>query len=471
MAEVRVAAVSGPVTGGRGWAFGSPADDLAGAGFVVEEFLLEGVAVSYRLVEGSTAGRDGRWDTEEDGSAQYRVRMYVVRPADAARFNGVVLVNWQNVTIGYDLGAPSMADLEAGFVWVGVTAQRVAVEGQEGVAGVLPTTQGLPVWDPERYGSLSHPGDAFSYDIFSQAGRAVSAGRPTAPVDPLGGLEPRTVLAIGASQSAMRLGSYLNIAHRRDRVYDGFFPSIHWGICPYPPDEALVPSMAPLGDGWFANSSQIRDEGDVPILVLCTESETMHNYVVRQPDTDSFRFWEMAGTAHASGDARAEREAIFERDGIAGALPVGPEQNQVSWAYVRDAALRRLVDWVDSGRPPRVLPPIDVEPGAPGRIVRDQHGNAVGGVRLPDLEAPTATHLGTNTDSPLAALAGASKPFPTTLLVELYGTADGYVQAWDAAVDRLVDVELVLPGDEAALRARGRTAADHAFAATTPHTA
>ena len=33
----------------------------------------------------------------------------------------------------------------------------------------------------------------------------------------------------------MRLGSYLNIAHQRDRVFDGFLPTVHWGICPYPP--------------------------------------------------------------------------------------------------------------------------------------------------------------------------------------------------------------------------------------------
>ena len=30
--------------------------------------------------------------------------------------------------------------------------------------------------DPERYTALRHPGDAFSYDIFTQAGRLVRAG-------------------------------------------------------------------------------------------------------------------------------------------------------------------------------------------------------------------------------------------------------------------------------------------------------
>ena len=51
--EQRTATVSGPVTGGRGWAFGSPAD-AAAFGYVIEEFLLDGVEVAvdqpYRSV-------------------------------------------------------------------------------------------------------------------------------------------------------------------------------------------------------------------------------------------------------------------------------------------------------------------------------------------------------------------------------------------------------------------------------------
>ena len=47
-----------------------------------------------------------------------------------------------------------------GFAWVGVSAQQVGVDA-------------LKAADPSRYGSLSHPGDSYSYDIFSQAGQAV----------------------------------------------------------------------------------------------------------------------------------------------------------------------------------------------------------------------------------------------------------------------------------------------------------
>jgi hypothetical protein len=430
----------------------------------MEEFLLDGVAVSYRPVDGSQIGLDGRWATEEAGTAPYRTRMYVVRPADPGRFNGVVLVNWQNVTIGHDLGAPSRSDLDGGFAWVGVTAQRVAIDGQDVPGGVLPVTHGLAAWDGKRYGSLRHPGDEFCYDIFSQAGRAVGPSRPRDPVDPLGGLSPRHVLATGGSQSAMRLGSYLNIAHQRDRVFDGFFPTLHWGTCPYPPNQFLLESLAPLGGGLFGSSSAIRDDGAVPVLVLCSESETMHNAPVRQPDTDTFRFWEMAGTAHATGELRADMEAIFQRDGLGDALPAPANQNTVHWSYVRDAALQHLIEWVDTGQPPRSLPPIDVAPGSPAQIRRDAHGNALGGIRMPDVVAPTATNTGTNDDNPLAALAGSSVSFTPEQLAELYGDLDGYVAAWDAAVDELASLGLVLPRAVDSVRHRGRQLGAERFA-------
>src|SRR6516162_5686315 len=146
----RTAEVTGPIAGGRGVPFGSPSFDVAAHGCVMEELLLEGEAVSYRPVDGTGITLDGRWSTEEDARAPYRTRMYVVRPVDADRFNGVVLVNWQNVTIGWDLGAPSPADLDHGFAWVGVTAQRVAIEGQPAAGDALPATNGLPSVDPAR---------------------------------------------------------------------------------------------------------------------------------------------------------------------------------------------------------------------------------------------------------------------------------------------------------------------------------
>jgi hypothetical protein len=453
--RTEVAHLSGPLTSGKGWPFGGPLD-AAQHGCVMEEFLVEGVARSHAPVAGSTVGLDGKWAVEPAGTADYRTRVYVVRPADPDRFNGVVIVNWQNVTAGLDLGSPAAYDLAQGYAWVGVTTQRVAIEGQPSLAAGMPGTDGLPAWDPERYGTLHHPGDEFSYDIYTQAARAVGPDRPNDAVDPLGGLEPRLVIATGGSQSAMRLGAYLNIADDTERFFDGFFLTVHWGMCPYPPNQALVASFAPIGDGLYAGSSAIHDRGRVPILVLNSESETLHNLPVRQPDSPTFRFWEMAGTAHAAGGAGAEMEAMMARDGM-GTFLQNDVVNTIDWSYVRNAALEHLVDWAAGGPTPPSFPPIDATVG--NGIHQDEFGNATGGIRLPDLLAPTGVHSGTNSINPLAALSGESTPFSDDRLATLYPDADAYVAAWNAAVDQTRADGLVLDHDLDTLRSRGRAIA------------
>src|SRR5690606_35855046 len=139
-------------------------------------YFLEGDAQAYRPAAGATPGQDGVWATEPGERARYKTRLYVVRPTDPAKFNGVVVFNWQNVTANVDLGFPSDDEIFRGYAWVGITTQKIGVDGVEGL------TQGLRAWDPERYGSLHHPGDQFSYDIYAQAARVVADSHgPDAP--------------------------------------------------------------------------------------------------------------------------------------------------------------------------------------------------------------------------------------------------------------------------------------------------
>ena len=96
--------IRGPITGGNhGWAFGRPLFELATRGYVEEEFFLEGEATTYRPVAGAELGRDGQWQVEPKGKLPFRTRFLVYRPADPSRFNGTVVVCWNNVTAGYEL--------------------------------------------------------------------------------------------------------------------------------------------------------------------------------------------------------------------------------------------------------------------------------------------------------------------------------------------------------------------------------
>lgn len=444
--------LEGPVAGGKGIPFAAPTGDLAGQGYVMEEFLLDGVAGSWEPAPGATIGIDGHWEVVPGAEAPYRTRMYVVRPSDPGRCNGVVVVNWQNVTAGQDLGMPQ-PEIYRGYAWVGVSAQRVAIEGM--ARGPFGATKGLVETDPERYGTLHHPGDAHSYDIYTQASRLVAPNRETSAVDPLGGLEPRLLIATGGSQSAIRLVSYLNMVQGREGLFDGFYLNVPWGMAALPPDQKIHRSFAPVGDGLTAGSARIRSDLDVPILELVSETETPYHGPVRQPDTDTFRFWEMAGTAHATG--AAEASALFPAELLGDLTP-----NQVVWDYLNDAALRHLVRWVDGGTPPPSFPPIAMGPGPTYEIARDEWGNATGGMRLPEVEAPLGTHLGGDGNQALGLL-GESIPFTPEQVKARWSGRDEYLAAWDAAVEGLLASGLDLEEQAPALRERGRRVAEATF--------
>src|SRR5260370_657569 len=93
--------------------------------------------------------------------------------------------------------------LRHGHAWVGVSAQRAGIEGGGMVEGMH-----LKVTSPERYAALSHPGDRWAFDIFSQAGRAVLARPGLLPRD--GNGPPVRMLACGHSQSGSFLTTYVN---------------------------------------------------------------------------------------------------------------------------------------------------------------------------------------------------------------------------------------------------------------------
>ena len=210
--------VTGPVSGGRkGWPFAAAAFDLGAVGYVEEEFFVEGEAAIYRQRAGTTRAWDGRWEAEVAGSAPYRTRVLVRRPADPARSNGSACLLWNNVSHGFDLLVGESAELyDGGFTLVAVSAQAHGVHGYPGGA-----TPGLTIWDPERYGSLRVPGDEIAYDLYTQAARLARSGEL--------GFAARRVIGLGASQSAVYLATYLNAIQPLSRALDACILDIYFG--------------------------------------------------------------------------------------------------------------------------------------------------------------------------------------------------------------------------------------------------
>ena len=440
--------VTGPITGGtHGWAFGRPMIDLARHGYREDEWFLEGEATTYRPAPGTELGFDGRWQAEPAGTAPFKTRVIVYRPSDPEQFNGTVIVSWNNVTAGYDLfGGDTAEILEGGFAFVGVTVQRVGVEG-------LPQLeQGLSTWDPERYGTLHHPGDDYSFDIFTQAARAVGAARDHGGIDPMGGLDVRKVVAMGGSQSAGRLGAYINAVQPLTRAFDGFLLTIYFGSgTALEVGDTVVNINAtarqpvPVAQV-LRGRNLLRDDLDVPVFVVNSELEAISCHGVRQPDTDLYRYWEAAGTCHVSEQGLALRAPKYRRE-FGNDLPVAEGINRLPMLPVFDAALHHLHAWVNGGSPPPLQPLIDFD-GDPPEVVRDEHGIAMGGIRLPQADVPVAT----NSAIPLApdiysVLYGSSVPFTPEKLAELYGDTATYVARLEQASLDAEKAGVLLPRD------------------------
>jgi Alpha/beta hydrolase domain len=103
-------------------------DGLAAYGYTEQEYFIEGTATRFEPVGDLTF--DGRWTAEPAGEAPYRTRILVVIPTDPARFNGTVLVDWINVSAGFEILALEDESIwEQGFAYVGVSAQHVGIHG------------------------------------------------------------------------------------------------------------------------------------------------------------------------------------------------------------------------------------------------------------------------------------------------------------------------------------------------------
>ncbi len=435
--------------------------DLAALGYQETEFSLEGVATSY-LLEGER-DQDGRWNVAPGPEAPFRTRFVVRRPIDPDRFSGTVVVEWHNVSAGIDAAADwgfFHRHLTAqGHAWVGVSAQKAGIDG----GGVTESIH-LKLLAPDRYGHLEHPGDAWSFAIFTQVGALL---RMPGAGSPLGGLVADRLFAAGESQSASFLVTYINAIDPHTRLFDGFFVHGRPGVAASL-DGVFIPSA--LGKGIEGTRRAISDRGErirhdarVPVLVLQSETDVilLGSALAEQEDAENIRVWEVAGAAHADtytiGAGRHD-DGTLDPDRLAELLlpttdlmightetPInaGPQQH-----YVAQAALAHLVRWGTGGEPPPPAPRLTIGDG--GTEFRlDANGLALGGLRTPWVEVPVAvlSGLGQSGES-FSMLFGRTEPFDEAVLTALYpgGKAD-YLARFERSLDATIASGFILDED------------------------
>lgn len=470
---VSLPTVTGPIPStATDFPFGAEGFDImppVPRGYVVEEFFVSGVGNLYeytptgiRVVSPCPAAA-----TSGCTNIPYTTRLVVKRPKDSSDFSGTVIIEPLNPSAGFDIAAVWDRSVRHfvrnGDIFIGWSSKSVIVNG-------------LKQWNPTRYAALSWPylpfvpngnsgvNDGITFDIAAQIGALIKTNGPGSPIQ---GFRVERVFEAGFSQDGGFTFTQADFLHALERmpgggpIYDGYMPmgtngpsNINFGLTP----AGALPAADPR------RQMQPRD---VPVIHIDTETEialgalTPTGLLYRRPDGDApndrYRLWEVPGASHVSNDLQdkvitlqldsAQLLKVAAQDlppigcahqqfvnGPATGIPGVVDPNTFPFAYVENAAFSALTEWIEHDRPPPHAPVIDVDmTTAPRRIVRDALGNAVGGVRTPFVDVPTATYFPTDTAahttqfSGFCILYGYNIPFDDARLDSLYRNHGQYV--------------------------------------------
>lgn len=416
--------------------------DLADFGYIEEEFFVSGTANAFTSL--NEFHPDGFWAAEPGETASYKTRIVVIRPIGAADFSGTVMVEWINSALAWDRAPIWITGhteiLREGHALVAVSALSWGVEGLG--------DDGLPLYlkavNPDRYGSLNHPGDSFSYDMFSQVGEAI---RNPQSIDVMGGLETRQVLAVGSATAATYLATYINAVHPLYNPYRGYLLRGRLGGS-YPLSE---PPQQPIDS---PDTVRIRTDLNVPVLTLQSESDLFVFGFIddRQEDSDFLRLWEIAGTSHTNAytigngidDTGDDPEYYVLKENNEGCdLPV----NSAPSSWWLNTAISALSEWALNGDQPPVAERL-VTTDDMLSFQYDEHGIVLGGVRNPYVDVPAAILSGEGQTGPRScSYRGTTSLFSQSVMASMYIDKAGYIQMVSEAVEDAIAKGFLLPPD------------------------
>ncbi|MBZ5578171.1 MAG: hypothetical protein LAP40_16540 [Acidobacteriia bacterium] len=427
--------------------------DLAKVGYLEEEFLVSGTANVYDWAS------DGSLKVKTS-NAPYTTRILVRRPADAARFNGTVVVELPNTARRFDWsmlwGYMHNYVTDSGAAWVGVTMPG-AVDG-------------LKKFNPTRYASLSFANptpteacaaggrggrggsatsndeDGLRWDAISQVGALLKSGN-------LPGLKADHVVLTTQGADVV---TYINAIQPSSKVYDGFVVK-----SPGPPTRLSRCDTAP-GNG---DARQLIHNAGVPVVAVLTQGEVVASLPYLREDSDvpvdRFRLYEIAGAAHIDSAPYIAMPSVADQTAGGGAQgtpqwpfnlrcdPEIPLQNLPLQAYVLDAAFAGLDLWVKKGTAPPRAARIELKDGT---VALDQFGNGIGGVRSPYVEVPTASYFTTTPGPGTCRELGSAAGFSWARLDALYGSYKNYAAKAGQSVDRMRKERFLTEGDAQRMR-------------------
>ena len=376
--------------------------------YVEEEYLVSGAADLFNYANDPPLGPDDIVVAEED--IPFTTRMIVRRPVDPDQFHGTVVIEWWNSTAGFDT-APAW-DVSAeyfarrGVVYVGVTNSTTALgflTGGCSVFGVLPPSCGT------RYAMLDLPENGLAFEMMSQIANALKSNSSASPLPEE--FEVERLYHAGQSQQGGSVITYASAFHFHQN--DGYFVQQAGSARSLNRDSTTLPACgagAPAFPGCTpllqGDDRLVRTDLPVPVVHAITETDIqiLFGTVGRQPDTPTFRYYEIAGGSHLT----VHKDTEVVPAGLIGPDPILLEDlcqfpinstadGPVFFSHVVNALwvnLERQVKW--GVRPPagRQMDVVD------GVVQRDEFGNGMGGIRLPSMEVPIATYTPGNFGDP-----------------------------------------------------------------------
>ncbi len=413
--------------------FWSAITDIASQGYSEEEYFVSGTANIYEY------DNDHNLQVMTPG-VPYTTRIMIRRPVNPADFNGVVLFEMMNPTATWDIDFiwQYTQDLlmREGYIWVGMTIRPLAVDA-------------LKDFDPIRYAPVEIIERGQSYDAFGDI--AVLLHDPVNPENPLADYEVTTIIGTGYSQSEDWLTTFSNELHEAKVAWDGE-PAFD-GYLGANGNAAAHPIWSGDPDayiGRFYLDERRYNSVNAPYFRTASETElelfTFPANEVRQPDSDVYRQWEISGTTHADTPTTNKVNATMIRD-FGYPLPSCNHQptGEVDFGPYMSAALHHLRLWVTEGTAP---PPSKyIQLNGTNDVARDEFGNALGGIRIPELEIPLGSYLPFNSGLGPCIFAPSFYPFTQETLDALYPNHGRYVSGFVRAVNELRQDGYLLPED------------------------
>lgn len=445
--------------------------DLAAAGYVEEEYFVSGAANVYDwAADGSLSVKTA--------DAPYTARILVRRPVDGSRFSGNVIVELGHAPRGIDFplmwGWTQQYILEHGDAYVLVTMSPEAATA-------------LQRFNPARYASLSWanpnptemcaPGgsganantpvtsdveEGLRWDMISQVGALLKSGVPSRPLADLSvEYVYLTTQDAGHQTYIHAVQPHATLADGRP-VYDG-----HLTKSANRAARIRRCAAAPA----TGDPRNVTSNAGVPVIDVLQENDVLGRLAVRRPDSDEpgdhYRLYEVPGTVH-SGDTPYRWSTAMMDDHVAGGgqavtrrfsaaiapftlaaplrepgrcQPSEMVSEQPLLSYIFHSSFANLDRWVRLGTPPPRADRMEVaNAGTPeARLVVDEFGNGVGGVRTPYVDVPTATYYADHGANPgCRGNFGYSEPFDWARLDQVYGSYANYASRLNDALDRAV---------------------------------